>query len=74
MSKRYHHVPERTFDSLAVGDTFDFVSYERTYNSFWCRCVKVDDQQYMAEGYSKPFHVGTVKVEVFGVEKERKDE
>jgi len=59
----------RTFGSLKVGDTFDFINDEKpTWNSFYKRCVKTSARTYKALDDSKTVHkVGSVNAKVYHV-------
>jgi hypothetical protein len=57
-----------TFRELAIQQTFDFISNNRLYNSFFERCEKISTRKYRSIETGQEYQVGTVKVEVFHVE------
>ena len=58
----------RTFGSLRVGETFDFISTDRILNSFYRTVVKTSPRGYMDEDGNK-YQVGSLKAAVFHVGK-----
>lgn len=54
------------FRNLAIGDSFDFVSPDRTLNSFFLRCVKIGKRAYQDEKHTTHI-VGTVACRVYNV-------
>ncbi len=54
------------FKDLTLGQTFDFVSENRMYNSFYLRCTKVGMFSYRDERGAK-YRVGSVTAAVFHV-------
>jgi hypothetical protein len=58
------------FKDLAVGDTFDFIDdNNRMHTSFYKRCVKVSDNKYRSLADVATYRVGTIKCNVFHVER-----
>lgn len=59
------------FLDLNVGDTFDFVSPDRTLNSFYERCVKLTARTYTeVEGEGLVIHrVGSINAKVYHVKR-----
>lgn len=58
------------FEDLAIGQTFDWVSDERsafTRNSYFKRCVKVSPRKYESVDGEDKLTVGSVKARVFHV-------
>jgi hypothetical protein len=63
-----------TFKELAIGDTFDFISPNRTLNSYFRRCVKLSARTYTpVEGEDEPtaLRIGSIHAQVYHVK--RKD-
>lgn len=56
------------FKELKVGDSFDWISPNRIYNSFFLRCVKTGLNSYVDED-GKKHKVGSINAEVFHVER-----
>lgn len=63
------HATKRTFRTLAIGDTFDFIDESKPeYNSFYRRCVKVSPRKYQAIDEPKTVYtVGSVSARVYHV-------
>jgi len=61
------------FRDLHIGDTFDFVSNNRMFNSFFDRCIKVSARKYKSIDNPRnaefTYTVGTINCSVFHVEK-----
>lgn len=58
------------FKDLSIGDTFDFISPNIGYNSFFDRCKKTGSRSYVAlEGKLKDMtlKVGSIKADVYHV-------
>lgn len=57
------------FSALKIGQSFDFISHKRHFNSFYKRCWKISKTQYQDEDGGK-HKVGSSNVKVFHVEAE----
>ncbi len=59
------------FRDLSIGDTFDFISPDRTGNSFYARCVKLSARTYIEEELfltPAPHHtIGSINASVYHV-------
>lgn len=55
------------FRDLAIGQGFDFIGPDLTYNSFFLRCTKISPRRYLDECGAE-HRVGTINAEVFHVE------
>jgi hypothetical protein len=56
------------FKDLSIGDSFDFISPDRTLNSFFLRCEKTGPRKYK-DSEGTDHKVGSTSVEVYHVEK-----
>lgn len=59
-----------SFKSLSVGDTFDFVAPNSTFNSFYDRCRKVSARQYVSLKTGDTYTIGSVMAAVWHVERQ----
>lgn len=60
------------FKDLKIGDTFDFISPNHSWNSFFETCKKISPWEYEANG--RTHTVGSAYAEVYHVNKEKEDE
>jgi len=60
------------FRDLKIGDTFDFISSNPLWNSFYLICEKVSPRKYKAGNMT--YTVGSVHAEVYHVNEEKEDE
>ena len=64
------------FRDLAIGQTFDFIRPNSTYNSFCEPCQKISARKYKyPTGKPKPFHfylasVGSINAQVYNIGRE----
>ena len=60
------------FRDLQIGDTFDFISPNVGYNSFFERCTKISTRKYRGDKFE--YEVGSINVEVYHVNESRQNE
>ena len=70
MSNQYVYEQKYTFDSLAIGDSFNFAHSGIIRPPFSYRCTKTGKGEYTTETSTEPFILRKLSVEVFNVQKE----
>lgn len=54
------------YRDLAVGDTFDWINPDAAFNSFFLRCTKTSEREYIDEN-GMDHRVGSINAPVFHV-------
>ena len=55
----------KTFKSLSIGQTFDFISPNIGYNSFFHRCRKLNSRTYLDLSTDQKIRIGSINAMVY---------